>query len=1436
MRVLIVDDEPGICQRLQRELRKEGCEVEYTTSPVGVLERLRNAEQEGKAYALLLLDLRMPKMDGLALLKKIREARLDLDVVIITGYGDEDKAIESIRLGALDYLRKPISLEELHTAVFRVQQKRAAEEKRALEYSVLVVDDERELCARIKRELDKEGYRTAVAYDGLEGLDYFSHHRVDVAIVDIRMPRMSGLEMLEKCREISDDFVSIIITGHGDHERAIQALQLGVFNYLRKPISLEELVISVGKGIEFLHLRRGLAARRRELEIETALKKQYAQNLEKMVEERTRELRESEEKYRTLVEEAPVAICNVDIKGKITYVNKTILQGTGYSREELVGKNGFRLGLIPHETLKLLRRRLKEKLMGKPPSPLEIQFKRKDGEWMWLEIRGRLISEHGVPVGVQIIGEDITERKRAEEALRESEQRFRDVARTTGDWIWEVDAEGRYTYASPVVEQVLGYTPEEVLGKRYYDFFHPDDREELKTLAQETFRRKEPFARLVNRNVHKDGRTVVLETSGVPLTDAEDNLLGYRGADRDVTSRVWREEMLLALNAAAAAVQRAARTPEAVFTAVMEQLQALGLTGAVTLLDEERERFTIRYAAVTSQALAQAEQLTGRKAVGYTFPVEQLPIGRQILAGEAVFVPDVAALLAPVVPAPVRSLMSKAMRLLNMPRGVVAPLSVGGEVIGFLGVSAARMTEADIPAVTAFANQMAAALENARLFEAEQRRRQELEALREISLAITAQLRLDKLLQNIVEQGCCLLEVKAGGVYLVDEVRGDLELLVSHGYTRDYTGARLASGEGLSGKVLQSGEPLTVNDYRHWEGRSPGWEAEPLTAVLGVPLKHGEQVIGVLDFAEVARPRSFDEHDVWLATLFASQAAIAIENARLYEETRRRAERLAVVNRIARAASATLHLDDLMETVYQEVAPIFQADAFFIALYDEETNELDFRIRVDEGAQEPPERRPVGSGLTGLVVTEKRPLLIRNFEEEQDRLPRQARLWGTMKAPASWLGVPMLIGERVVGVICVQAYRPRAYGEEEELLLSTIADQVAVAIEQARLYEAEREERELAEALEEAAAAVSSTLDLDQVLDRILEQVERVVAGDAFNIMLVEDSNARAVRWRGYERMGVKDQIATFTLPITKYPNLAKMTQTGKPVVTMDTAANPDWVPREGWGWLRSYVAAPIQVTGLTVGFLNVDGTRPGQFGLADAHRLEAFASHAAAAIENARLFEQAQQEIAERKRAEEELQHALKKLRKTLGATIQAMASTVETRDPYTASHQRQVANLARAIATEMGLSKERIEGIRMAAVIHDIGKITVPTDILNKAGELTENEFGIIKCHPKVGYDILKTIEFPWPIAQIILQHHERMDGSGYPQGLSGEEIILEARILAVADVVEAMASFRPYRPSHGLDKALEEISQNKGVLYDAEVVDACLRLFTEKGFKLE
>jgi PAS domain S-box-containing protein/putative nucleotidyltransferase with HDIG domain len=188
-------------------------------------------------------------------------------------------------------------------------------------------------------------------------------------------------------------------------------------------------------------------------------------------------------------------------------------------------------------------------------------------------------------------------------------------------------------------------------------------------------------------------------------------------------------------------------------------------------------------------------------------------------------------------------------------------------------------------------------------------------------------------------------------------------------------------------------------------------------------------------------------------------------------------------------------------------------------------------------------------------------------------------------------------------------------------------------------------------------------------------------------------------------------------------------------------------------------------------------------------------------------------------------------RLKKTMDAAIDTISKIVEAKDPYTAGHQKNVSQIATFIAREMKLPQEKIEGIRIASLIHDIGKISIPAEILSKPTTLSDIEFSLIKVHSQIGYDILKSIDFSYPVASVILQHHERLDGSGYPNNLKGDEILLEAKIIGVADVVEAMSSHRPYRPSLGMDAALEEISENKGGLYDSEVVDTCLNLFKKK-----
>jgi PAS domain S-box-containing protein len=644
LKTLIVDDEEGICKRLQRELKKGGLEAEYTTSPIGVIERLHNTKVKEEPYELLLLDLRMPEMGGFELLKEIRKAHLDLDVIIITGYGDEGKAIEAVRLGAVDYLRKPISLEELHTAIFRVQQKRTIEAKQALRHSILVVDDEEDLCTRIKRELDKEGYQTAIAYDGVEGLDYFKNHRVDIVIADIRMPRMNGLEMLKACREITDDFVSIIITGHGDHETAIEALKLGVSNYLKKPVSLEELVISVDKGIDLVLLRRGLSARRRELEIETAIKEQYAKNLEKMVEERTKDLQRVSQALRAL------SICNQamlhateesqllhEICRVIVEVCGYRLAWVGFAEQDVtktvrpVAQAGYEEGYLESVNITWADTKRGRGTTGTAIRTAKLCVCKNIltdpdyAPWRNEAIKHGYASSISLPLItngqtfgalniyaaepdafdaeevnllMQLAGDlaygivairTRAEHKRAEEALRKSEERFRSLVETTSDWIWEVDENAVYIYASPKIKDILEYEPCEVIGKTPFDLMPADKAERVAKLFLDISQARRTFERLENVNRHKDGRLVVLETSGVPILDTNGKFRGYRGIDREITERkraedaLWKSEKELK--------KRVKELEEFYQMAVGRELKMVELKKEMESLREELERY-----------------------------------------------------------------------------------------------------------------------------------------------------------------------------------------------------------------------------------------------------------------------------------------------------------------------------------------------------------------------------------------------------------------------------------------------------------------------------------------------------------------------------------------------------------------------------------------------------------------------------------------------------------------------------------------------------------------------------------------------------------------------------------------------------------------------------------------------------------------------------
>jgi len=576
------------------------------------------------------------------------------------------------------------------------------------------------------------------------------------------------------------------------------------------------------------------------------------------------------------------------------------------------------------------------------------------------------------------------------------------------------------------------------------------------------------------------------------------------------------------------------------------------------------------------------------------------------------------------------------------------PIKVGDEVVGVLDAQspwADAFDEHDVTVFETLAGQVAIAIENARLYGAlekelaERRRAEEelrrrtaqLEALREIGLELTAELDLGSLLHSIALQATQLLQGTAGTFSICYPEQDELELTVVVGSDPVTPGVRLRRGEGLAGKVWDTGEPVVVGDYAGWEGRSTLFEEHPNAAVVGVPVYWRGELLGVLQVLSGLR-HSFSAEHVELLNLFAAQAAIAIRNAQLFEEAQQRARNLALLHEAAVAVSSSLELDEVLCELAERTGKVLDATVSYICDLDDQgivSTVLARWVSPEAGESEQAlapgwatDMRRFPATLEALRA--RRVLTVQATDPHLDPADKEhSRQHGWRSS----LIVPMMSRERLIGYIELwESRRERSFTEDEVQLCRTIAADAALAVEHARLFQAERGQRELAEALEEAAAVVSSTLNLDRVLDRILEQVERVVAGDAFSIMLIGDEEIRVVRQRGYENFDPQRLGLRATTLDKTHPPLARMMREGKPVLVPDAAIDPDWIYLRGEEWLRSYVAAPILIRRVVVGFLNVNGARPGQFDLADARRLEAFASHAAIAIQNARLYEEVHQ------------------------------------------------------------------------------------------------------------------------------------------------------------------------------------------------------------------
>jgi PAS domain S-box-containing protein/putative nucleotidyltransferase with HDIG domain len=1170
-------------------------------------------------------------------------------------------------------------------------------------------------------------------------------------------------------------------------------------------------------------------------------------------------------------------------------------------------------------------------------------------------------------------------------------------------YVVEVNRDGQWLYASPHLEALLGFEPRELEADPtlWFKRIHVEDRERVRAEWALCAKTGTPL-HTEYRMLRHDGREIwVRNDATVTRATGQPDLL--RGVVYDISDlkrteqTLQREaEQLTALTRVSREIGSLSELPQvlASIARLAAELCRADASGVYTFHNTQLKIAASYGVSADFVSLLNAQGIAPGQGA----------IGRATVERRSIVIPDVQA--------EAQYPFADHARTENIRAVLATPMINGDQVTGGIVLWQRQphyFSSRQISFLQAIAQQCTSVVESARRLQAEREQRILAETLRDAAAALNSTLDLEDILDRILQDIGRVVPHDAANIILVEgerarcaRQRGNAEF--GRAEPADAASFSIADYPGLV-QMKQDNRPLVVPDTRNDPlGRSlPGgaW----IRSYMGAPIQTQRRFIGFVNLGSTTAG-FFDPAQAENLLAFANQAAIAIENARLLEEATNRADRLALLNRIARAANTTLELDDLLRNVHREISSLIASDAFFIALCDHATQELDFRILVDRGVLAPPKRHPIGSGLSGLVVSTRRPFLARNLEQEQDHLPPFCLL-GTGEMPASWLGVPMLLNDQVIGVISAQSYRPNAYDDAEMELLSTIADTVAVAIDKARLFkEATRRARQLT-VLNAAAIQVQQTFDSFTILRTACDQVQRLgifayvfVSNNAEQVELVHIAMGKETLREYAARFG--ERKVHLSVPLSAIQDEWDRLLAGETYIAPALGAHllarlpPEDRLMGEWMLQQSQhdqlLVAPLTTKDATIGFIAINGDPLSE---ADIPAVALFARHVSVALDNARLFQEIQQELVERKRAEGQVQRQVQRLaalhsidtaisssldlrvtlniileqvtsqlhvdaadillfnpylqmlqfaagrglrarvtshthlplgvgyagraaleRKTISVpnlaeatdelpvalrgneefvtyvalpliakgevkgvlevfhrsrleydqewmdflvtlaaqtaiaidnmtlfdtlqrsnielslaydtTLEGWSRALELRDRETEGHTLRVAELTTRLARAMGIKDSEIVHIRRGALLHDIGKMGIPDSILLKPGPLSEEEWEIMRKHPTYAYELLSPIAYLQPALDIPYCHHEKWDGTGYPRGLSREQIPLAARIFAVVDVWDALSSERPYRRAWSPDQTRKYILSISARHLDPNAVEAFMRL---------
>jgi PAS domain S-box-containing protein len=1105
-------------------------------------------------------------------------------------------------------------------------------------------------------------------------------------------------------------------------------------------------------------------------------------------------LQSSGERYRMLFDSNPQPAWVYDLETlAFLVVNDAAITRYGYSREEFLHMTIE--NIRPADELTALHKNLaQERHTLEWSGPWK--HRKKDGTIISVEILSHELSLDGRPARL-VMANDITERLRAETALQESEEKYRTVVEKAKDGITIIQ-NGKVRYVNLQLAEMRGESIATIIGERFDSFVHPEERQKIIERYQRRLAGDHEPTTYETVLVRKDNSSVQVELTTGMIT--------YQGAPaeivivRDISERKLSDQALqrqlremIVLNTVATAGAKATSVNELiedVTRAVGEMLYPDNC--GVLLADHE----AASWKAHPSYHGTSPERLEGTHALSEGIA------GKVIASGKTLRVDDVG--LEPAYEQFTQGIQSE----------LAVPILVNGTIFGCLNAESKALsafTEHDERLMRTIAESMSTAIEKIRLLQLEKRRREEAEILYRTTRDLVIERDLSKLLHIIVERAAAMLGASSGGLDLCEPEHRLVRCAVSYNTLHDYTGETLKYGEGAGGVVAETGQPLIIEDYRTWDRRASVYEGDqPFISMLSIPMRWQERVIGVIHIHESTRVRLFSEEDLRRATLFANQAAIAVENARLFKETSQRAQEAAAIAEVGRDISQTLQLDVILERIAAYAKVLLKARTCAVYLPEAATPTLRAIAALGPSADEiKHDPLNLGEGILGNIALRKSGEIINNVAAD----PRAIHIQGTELLRLEHLmGVPVLSKDQLTGLIAVwrigEGYE---FNSTELTFLGSLAGQVAVAIENARLFEAEQRRYQEAEALRKATSVIASTLSLEKVLSTILASLKEVVPYDSASMLLMEGEDVRLAAANG-----LPDPEVESNRRFTKSSRLllARL-ETGEPLIVQDASQDPRFEKSPG-AEVRGWMGVPLGVRGQIIGYITLDSYRAGAFDENAAALAQAYAHQAAIAIDNAQLFDNLQQTNLE--------------LSEAYDTTLEGWARALELRDKETLGHSRRVTDLTLRLARRLGVGESELTHIRRGVLLHDIGKMGVPDVLLKKNGPLTDQEWIEMRKHPQYAYELLHPITYLRPALDIPYSHHEKWDGSGYPRGLKGTHIPLAARIFAVADVYDALSYDRPYRAAWPRQNVLDYLREQSGAHFDPETVEAFLNLLQD------